>query len=290
MKIWILGAAFCCTFIACAKPIADFRIAKDKSTAPTHVRLENTSVGADNYVWIIDKDTISNDTDASHLFLESGRHTIELLSTKGSKQSKSTKEIILTAPTTCMVHMETNYGSLTLALSEETPIHRDNFIQLVEAGYYNGIRFHRVIDGFMIQAGDHKTRITKNKVQHEEQIQQEITDKLIHHKGALAAARMPDNINPDRASSGTQFYIVDGRELTRDVLFDTPNDRLSDYTKEQVAQYISEGGTPQLDGAYTVFGYLVEGYDTLEKISQVKTGIADFPEDNVVIKKAFVID
>lgn len=290
MKLWIFSAVVCCTFLACAKPVSDFIIVSDNRTAPTNVTLKNTSVGADTYAWIVNKDTISKGTNASHLFLNSGRHSIELLSSKGNKQSKSKKEIILSAPNICMVHMKTNYGPLTLALSEETPLHRDNFIDLVSAGYYNNIRFHRVIDGFMIQAGDESTRVNKKRIKHPETVEQEINDNLIHHRGALAAARMPDNMNPDRASSGTQFYIVDGISLTEESLLDTSNDRLTEYSKEQIQKYISEGGAPQLDGGYTVFGYLVDGYDTLEKISQVKTVNADFPEDNVIIENAFVID
>jgi len=281
---------FLATLIGCSKPIADFTLISDSTSAPTKVKFKNTSVGAETYQWKINGKPLSDSVDINHQFLSSGRYTVDLTAAKGQKKSHVSKEFIVDAPIDCLVYMETSLGPLLLSLSELTPIHRDNFLKLVELSYYNDIAFHRVIDGFMIQAGDDRTRKVKKRIQHEEEIEEEISFELMHHKGALAAARMPDDINPERASSGTQFYIVDGRDVTIEELERVEAGKLFDYTEEQKEEYISKGGAPQLDGEYTVFGILIDGFDTLEKIVKAKTDNRDNPEEAVRILNVMSIN
>ena len=275
---------------ACAKPISNFNSPPGVYTAPTYINFKNQSTGSDSYVWKIDSEIVSDSTDLNHLFLDSGRHTIELVSTKGSKESISQRDIFIEAPTECLVYILTNYGPLIVSLSDKTPGHRDNFLQLVSTSFYEGIKFHRVINGFMIQAGDPKTNPTSRKIKHPKEIKEEISKDLLHYRGALAAARLPDNVNPTKASSGTQFYIVEGQQLTTDAIEEYGYNRLEGYSEDQKLQYLSHGGTPQLDGEYTVFGQLIDGYDTLDKISNVKTDKSNKPIEPVIIIKTTSIN
>ena len=177
-----------------------------------------------------------------------------------------------------------------MELSEETPIHLRNFTKLVEEGFYNGLIFHRVIDGFMIQGGDNKSRNSGKRLPEPPEIKNEISNDLIHVRGAVAAARMPDDMNPKKKSSGSQFYIVEGRALDMQKLKRIREEKLFEYKDEQIEQYLEYGGTPQLDGEYTVFGRLLIGYDVMEKISSVDTDKYDKPEKDVRILKARMLN
>ncbi len=290
MRVFIIGLALCTIISACSKPISHFRALGTDRTAPSTIDFENLSKGADAYMWLIDSQPVSDSSTLSHMFLSSGRHTIELISKSGSKESISKQDIFIEAPEQCLVYMMTNYGPLLLSLSDITPGHRDNFSDLVESGFYNGIQFHRVINGFMIQAGDETTNPPSQKIRHKAEIKAEINTDLFHYKGALAAARQPDSVNPEKASSGTQFYIVEGQTISQKSMDQFANSKAFDYTKAEMQRYIDEGGSPQLDGEYTVFGHLVEGYDTLDKISNVDTDRRDKPTDPVIIIKATSIN
>lgn len=290
MKECILGLVLCTLLSACAKPISQFRTVSTDFTAPATIEFENLSTGADSYAWKVDSQYISDSNNFNHIFLSSGRHTIELVSSTGSKENISSQDIFIQAPSECLVYMMTSLGPLLFSLSDKTPIHRDNFLDLIASSYYDGIKFHRVINGFMIQAGDPKTNDISQKISHKKEIQEEINTGLMHYKGALAAARMPDNINPDRASSGTQFYVVEGQSLTAEAIEKHGYSKLFDYTEEQKLKYIQEGGAPQLDGEYTVFGHLIDGYDTLEAISNAATDSRDNPIDPITIIKATSIN
>ena len=136
----------------------------------------------------------------------------------------------------------------------------------------------------------HKLRKTRFKGIIPDVIQPEINNSLYHTRGALAAARMPDEINPGKNSSSTQFYIVDGRSVDEDKLKDTESSKLINYSDEQIESYLSNGGAPQLDGEYTVFGFLVDGFDVLEAISVVKTNERDKPLEEVVILEAKILN
>ena len=173
------------------------------------------------------------------------------------------------------VLMVTDSGNLILRLKDETPLHRDNFIKLVKSKYYNDISFHRVIAGFMIQAGDEKTKRKADSTRFLKSytLPAEISPDFFHKKGMLAAARMGDNVNPKRESSGVQFYIVQGR-IFNDVSLDSvETHRLKGRKLPEAhrSRYKTEGGAPHLDQNYTIFGELVSGYDVLDKIANTKT-------------------
>jgi len=125
-----------------------------------------------------------------------------------------------------LVLLQTNYGDIKIRLYKETPGHRDNFVSLVKSGFYDSILFHRVIEEFMIQAGDPSTKMEMNEETTEKfvyQIPAEISDTIFHKKGVVAAARWGDQENPERKSSGTQFYIVQGRTFTDEELDNIEN-------------------------------------------------------------------
>lgn len=199
------------------------------------------------------------------------------------------------------VKLTTTLGDITVRLSDLTPVHRDNFLQLTEEGYFDGLLFHRVIADFMIQGGDPRTRNIKGSEfdvngeesgnpRYWEKIPAEICfPQLYHHRGALAAAREGDGVNPERKSSRTQFYIVWGRTFDAEQLGRMEQRLLSQGVTlpENVREaYMTEGGTPHLDGQYTVFGEVVEGLDIVGRIQGVATDDMDRPVEDVRILKA----
>ena len=173
------------------------------------------------------------------------------------------------------VLIQTDSGNIVIRLSDATPMHRDNFIKLVRSGFYKGIGFHRVIAGFMIQAGDEKSRqdADSTKFLKPYTLPAEFTTSLFHKKGMLAAARMGDNVNPNKESSGTQFYIVQGKKFTDASLDSLETFRMKGrkIPLEQRTVYKNLGGTPHLDQNYTIFGELVSGIEVVDKIAATKT-------------------
>jgi peptidyl-prolyl cis-trans isomerase B (cyclophilin B) len=175
--------------------------------------------------------------------------------------------------------IHTDYGDMKGFLYNETPQHRDNFVKLVKQGFYNGTLFHRVIPGFMIQGGDPDSKTAKPGQQLGAgdagyTVPAEFNPALIHKKGALAAARQGDNVNPKKASSGCQFYIVEGQKHPASSL-------PAKYTAEQKKIYETIGGTPQLDGGYTVYGEITEGLDVIDKIANVDRDQSDRPRKDI---------
>lgn len=235
------------------------------------------------------------------------------------------------------VKIQTMLGDIVVRLYDETPIHRDNFVKLVKEGYYDGTLFHRVIKDFMIQGGDPESKdAPAGKMLGvggpDYTLQAEIKDELLHKRGALAAARQGDQVNPERRSSGSQFYIVWGQVYSegqlnqlskqlkmqrtqeafnrlatshRDEIMQMRRDRnragLQDLqdrlVKEAEAQvgegglteaqrkvYSTIGGTPHLDGQYTVFGEVEEGLDVVEMIQGTATRRGDRPIDDIEMR------
>ena len=179
------------------------------------------------------------------------------------------------------IEMVTSQGTMILRLSDSTPLHRDNFIRLVKSGYYNNVLFHRVIKNFMIQAGDPGSRgavagIPLGNGGPGYTVPAEFRPSLFHKKGALAAARMGDDVNPEKASSGSQFYIVQGKVFTDGGLDTLENTRLKGKKLPLAHRevYKSLGGTPHLDQNYTVFGELVSGMEVLDSIATTETSKA----------------
>ena len=178
-----------------------------------------------------------------------------------------------------LVLIKTSLGDITVKLYNDTPLHRDNFIKLINEGWYNNSPFHRVINNFMIQGGHNQD----GSVDPGYTIPAEFRANHIHKKGALAAARQGDHVNPKKASSGCQFYIVQGQVLTDDHIQMYQQRMGMTFTKEQIEAYTTVGGTPHLDGEYTVFGEVVEGLEIIDKIAKVKTGYMDVPVEAVTM-------
>jgi peptidyl-prolyl cis-trans isomerase B (cyclophilin B) len=180
------------------------------------------------------------------------------------------------------VEITTNFGTMIVRLSDSTPLHRDNFIKLVQQGFYDSLLFHRVIKDFMIQGGDPQSKHAQAGVFLGEgeapggRIPAEFRPYLFHKKGALAMAR---DDNPEKASSNCQFYIVEGKVFTDSALNVVEERRMWPlnpsfyFTDAQRAAYRTIGGAPHLDQNYTVFGEVIQGLDVIDKIaSQPRDG------------------
>lgn len=186
------------------------------------------------------------------------------------------------------VLLSTEFGDMTIKLYNETPQHRDNFLKLVEEGFYDSLLFHRVINQFMIQGGDPDSR-------HAEAgyplgmggpgytIPAEFNPAFYHKKGALAAARQGDQVNPEKESSGSQFYIVHGRPFSDDELNMMAQRAQIDIPEEHREVYRTLGGAPHLDGSYTVFGEVVEGLEVIDKIATVQADARNRPIQDIRI-------
>ncbi len=228
--------------------------------------------------------------------------------------------------------IKTSFGDMTVLLYEETPLHKANFIKLATSGSYDSTIFHRVMNEFMIQGGDIYRKPNAERGKDDDRMPAEIRDGFFHKKGELAAARQPDQVNPEKKSSNCQFYIVQGKvydkdeltvdqnllnqtfaelmkegkidslrlalvELQKERKFDEMNTMITqscsyleevsgkkltkDVSPEKVEAYTTLGGTPHLDGEYTVFGRVVEGMEVIDKIAAVKTRPGDAPVEKV---------
>ncbi len=183
------------------------------------------------------------------------------------------------------VRIKTGKGECIVMLYNQTPKHRDNFLKLAKEGFYNGTLFHRVISEFMIQGGDpdSKTAVAGQQLGSGDlgyRVDAEFRDSLFHKKGVLAAAR--DN-NPEKASSASQFYLVQGKKFTDEELDKTRTSRMNGriIPGSQRAVYKTLGGTPHLDGNYTVYGEIVQGLAMVDAIASVATSPANRPVEDI---------
>ncbi|HDR68597.1 MAG TPA: peptidylprolyl isomerase [Bacteroidaceae bacterium] len=188
------------------------------------------------------------------------------------------------------IKIESSVGDIVLMLYDDTPLHRDNMIKLAEEGFYNNQIFHRVISEFMIQGGDpHSVGAARGQRLGTGgpgyTIPPEFNTSHFHKKGALAAARRGDNVNPEKHSSGSQFYIVQGKVFSSDELKIMEQRGVhKPFTAEETEVYTTIGGTPHLDGAYTVFGEVVKGLDAVDRICSLPTDAYDRPFEDIVFK------
>jgi len=186
-----------------------------------------------------------------------------------------------------VIVIETTLGDIHLNLYNDTPLHRDNMIKLIKDSYYDQQVFHRVIKDFMIQGGDpHSVDAPKGQRLGTGgpgyTIPAEINEKRYHKKGALAAARKGDNVNPERESSGSQFYIVQGKVFSQEQLESVRQwNGVKSYTDEQIETYTTIGGTPHLDAQYTVFGEVIKGLEVVDKIAAAETDTYDRPLNDI---------
>jgi peptidyl-prolyl cis-trans isomerase B (cyclophilin B) len=195
------------------------------------------------------------------------------------------------------VLLETSEGDIVIQLYEDTPEHSANFLKLVKKGYYDGVIFHRVIANFMIQSGDPNSKNPTPDGHYgsggpDYKIPAEILPNHHHKKGVLAAARLSNN-NPKKESSGSQFYIVQGNIHDIEELQVFENNRKTanpdfKFSEQALKDYTTIGGTPHLDGDYTVFGEVIEGLDVVDKIALTETITGDRPVKDIFIKKATV--
>jgi peptidyl-prolyl cis-trans isomerase B (cyclophilin B) len=280
---FILMASLC---VSCMKPVAKFSMSSEKKEAPATVHLKNESTGAESYTWDFGDGTTGKDTTSVHRFTHAGKYNVTLTATKGKKTNTMTQSIVIDPPTKCLIEISTDYGVMTAELYDATPQHRDNFLKLAEEGYYNGLLFHRVIEGFMIQGGDPNSKNAAAGAPLGSggpgyTVPAEFVDSLIHIKGAIAAARTGDAVNPEKRSSGSQFYIVQGSPIDNATLTMWERRKGVNYTEEQKKEYMTKGGTPALDHDYTVFGHLISGFDVLDKIAAVEKDARDRPTKDV---------
>lgn len=196
-----------------------------------------------------------------------------------------------------VVRMDTTEGVIRVALSDDTPLHRDNFLKLAEEGFYDGTLFHRCIKDFMIQGGDPDSKNAQpGQLLGDGGVDYTIPAEfclpyLYHWRGALAAAREPDDVNPDMDSSGCQFYIVYGKKQNPAEIKKAKSalaEKGIELTPQIVDDYVMNGGTPHLDGQYTVFGEVIEGMETVRKIMLAETDENDRPRRDITILKAVV--
>jgi cyclophilin family peptidyl-prolyl cis-trans isomerase len=179
------------------------------------------------------------------------------------------------------IEITTDHGLMKVKLFNSTPKHRDNMIKLASEGYYDGLLFHRVISGFMVQGGDPDSRTANPGQALGGGGPGYLVDAELgapHLKGAIAAARTQ---NPEKASSGCQFYIVQGQKQTDEQLDVFEQQKKIKYSPEQRKLYKEIGGTPQLDMDYTVYGEVVDGLDVIDKLAAVKTAPGDRPLQDV---------
>ncbi len=188
---------------------------------------------------------------------------------------------------TTYIVIETEFGTMKAELYDSTPLHKENMIKLVKEGFYDDLLFHRIMNGFMVQGGDPDSKGAAPGVRLGTggpgyQIDAEIGAP--HFKGALAAARTGGASNPEKRSSGSQFYIVHGKPLSDNELNSFEQRGGFKYNEAQRAKYKEVGGAPFLDNDYTVFGEVVEGMDVIDKIAAVQTGAGDRPVQDVKMK------
>ena len=191
-----------------------------------------------------------------------------------------------------VVILTTNFGEVKFMLLNETPLHRDNFIKLINEKYYEGLLFHRVVNDFVIQAGDHEKKGAKFKDGNKndirvmrDNISAEIVPQFFHYRGAVGAARESAN-NPEKESSGSQFYIVQATPTLSKMKSAIERAKKRHAVDKKVEmKYFCRGGTPHLDGGYTIFGYVLSGMEIVDEICQTKCSDKDVPAEDVVIEK-----
>lgn len=201
---------------------------------------------------------------------------------------------------TTEVLFETTEGNIRIALYDETPLHRDNFLKLTRMHVYDSLLFHRVIKNFMIQSGDTNSKNAKpgqrlGTGDFDYTLEPEFRlPQIIHRRGCVAMAREPDAVNPEMRSSACQFYIVWGKRFSSAEIekaqerLDTMTHGRVKLTQEMIKVYKSVGGTPHLDGQYTVFGEVTEGLDVVERIQKAETDEFDRPFEDIRILRATV--
>lgn len=281
------------SFSCSVSPWAQLTTDKTTYSAPAKVRITNQSKHADATEWNMGDGTQSLlAPPQEYLYTKPGKYTITVTAKKGNKTHQTTHMIEVKEPMGVRIECSTSLGNFIIRLYDDTPLHKANFIKLVSEGYYDGTLFHRIIPGFMVQGGDPNS---KNATPGQRlgtggpgyTIPAEFLSHHYHKKGALAAARMGDQVNPRKESSGSQFYVVVGKPVSPGMLESMAPGGV-EYTQDQKDVYTSLGGTPHLDMGYTVFGEVVEGLDVIDAIATQTRDSADRPQKDISMKMRIV--
>ncbi|MDL2296803.1 peptidylprolyl isomerase [Bacteroidales bacterium OttesenSCG-928-B11] len=216
--------------------------------------------------------------------------TVNVQTEQTTTESKDNQKDTTTDMTKVLI--KTSLGDITIALYDETPQHKENFIKLVNDNFYDGVLFHRIIQGFMVQTGDPDSKTAQPGQQLGAggpgyTIPAEIHPKYYHKRGAVAAARQGDQVNPERRSSGSQFYIVDGAKFSGQEISRNPYYK---YTETQKMEYETIGGAPHLDGQYTIFGEVVDGMNVVDLIAAQPKDRGDRPVTDIKIISATIVN
>ena len=268
-----------------AVPHAD----KTKANLSEKIKFTSDHIVCDQVEWNFGDGYTSNEKNPTHRFIKSGEHHVSLKTIKNNKTKISKMSIQINPSEECLIQIETSLGNMLVKLYHETPLHRDNILKLADQGYYNDLIFHRVINNFMIQGGDPNSKNASPGTQlgsggPNYTIPAEFNKDLIHKKGALAAARTGDQVNPEKKSSGSQFYIVHGAKQNANAINRIEDQKGIKYTEAQKKIYEENGGTPFLDMEYTVFGEVIDGLDVIDKIASTSTSRGDRPETDIKMK------
>ncbi len=292
MKKIILLFSFLLVIASCSEPNPDFSAGyANGEDKPTEIKFTNTSTGADGYTWYFGDGGTTTEANPVHKFNAFGNVMVVLEAMKGGASARDTQYINIPEPPRKKVRIETKYGDMIAELYNTTPLHRDNFTRLIADSYYDSLLFHRVMDNFMIQGGDPDSKYagpdqTLGMGSPAYTIPAEIGAP--HYKGALAAARKGDQLNPEKRSSASQFYIVEGKPYSGIELANVANQYNIVYNQSQQDIYGKEGGTPFLDNQYTVFGMVIEGLEVIDSISPVKVNSANRPLEDIRMKITLV--
>ena len=285
--------AFGFLLISCGGPKASFVLESSNSTVPSRLTLKELNTGKGSNTWLLNgKNINSRASSPSILITKSGSYDVTLVKESKGKMDSMTQSITIDPPkTNCLVEIKTSMGTMVAALSDLCLGHSDHFENMILDAFYDSLVFHRVIPNFVVQGGDGKTakkgfrRIKKDL---REDIDSEFHYELLHYRGALAMARMPDQMNPDKKSSPDQFYLVVGSPLNELSLDQFEQENGQEYTSYQKERYYKQGGSPQLDGQYTVFGYVIEGFNVLDEISKVITDEKDNPLEKIYMELSII--
>ena len=242
-------------------------------SVPCYVEVGQIS-GRNDGRWLFNGEELHPNAHGQILVTKSGQYDIEFRYYEDGRVKQSKQSWTALPPRDfCSLAIATPKGEMVVELSDLTLRHSDHFQELAEDQYYDSLIFHRIVPGFVVQGGNAQETPYQRKTNRVEvkELDPEMHSDLLHYRGALAMARMPDQVNPEKRSSPDQFYIVQGTPFDESRWEQFLTDQGKEYKSYQRDRYLDLGGAPQLDGEYTVFGYLTHGYDVLDSLAATIT-------------------
>lgn len=243
------------------------------NSVPCYVDVQQVSGRTDGR-WIFNGKERHPNAFGQILITQSGEYNIKYRYYENGRVKQSNLTWLALPPQDfCSIAIETPKGEMVVELSDLTLAHSDHFQELVEDQYYDSLIFHRIVPGFVVQGGNGQETPYQRSTDRVEvnELEPEFHSDLLHYRGALAMARMPDQVNPEKRSSPDQFYIVQGTPFDESRWEQFLTDQGKEYKSYQKERYLKAGGAPQLDGEYTVFGYMTHGYDVLDSLAATIT-------------------